>query len=156
MPCWGASNEYPQHMFLWRYCRRMIIKYSSLTSTLLHRLIWDVSIPMPQRHNFSWHSEHPFNLLSLIFFPSGLNGCGIIVSQIQSGWLTLSWRNGNISLQHFKILFSYFPLKTKLGISCESTPKEMIHVQCTALHSGKRRKTSPICRLLIMWLAIQG
>ena len=34
----GASNEYPQHMFLWRTGEnypRIIIKYSSLTSPLL-------------------------------------------------------------------------------------------------------------------------
>ena len=36
--CRGASNEYPQHMFLWRTRENypiIIIKYSSLTSPLI-------------------------------------------------------------------------------------------------------------------------
>ena len=38
----GASNEYPQHMFLWRTGEnypRIIIKYSSLSSPQLYQLI---------------------------------------------------------------------------------------------------------------------
>ena len=40
-PCQAASNEYPQHMFLWRTGEnypRFIIKNSSVTSSLLSTL----------------------------------------------------------------------------------------------------------------------
>ena len=41
VPHWGASNEYPQHMFLWRTWEnypKIITKYSSLTIPLLYVL----------------------------------------------------------------------------------------------------------------------
>ena len=44
-PRWGASNEYPQHMFLWRTRENypiIIIKYSSLTSPLCFP--WEIRI----------------------------------------------------------------------------------------------------------------
>ena len=39
VPRWGASNEYPQHMLLWRTGENypwIIVKYSSLTNLLLN------------------------------------------------------------------------------------------------------------------------
>ena len=78
----------------------------------------------------------------------------ILLLCIRSSWhLNLEARSKFVADDILK--FSYFSKKIRLGISCESSAMQMVHMNCPVLLSLKntKRNTSK-CRLLQLWLKL--